>query len=316
MIIRKKHIIFVICICSALLISFYVYTIIRSSRYIKETSTLLLEESLKTYIKTEKANTYFSISNYKHNPNDIGKYEEKIIESTDTTFTFKYKIVDYETHVFRSIQTLLLETDKLSADKINIIFDSICHANRIYVNSSIGITANFYKKVNLLSRDTTNMAIAHKTALTNQGEYEDINYHAYMEITPYTYWRLIPKAALYTIIGIIFTIFIIYKTRKYKKRKETIKNLNDKTQPLIDIEKLTKQQQTIISMFLNTADNRVKKETIKEILWPNHKDSTTNMTTAIKRLKDVLEKYEYGYTINTYNEDESFYILEKIESKK
>ncbi|NDV58503.1 helix-turn-helix domain-containing protein [Bacteroides sp. 519] len=312
----KKHTVLATILCTILFSYCFVHSYIECKKEVQQVLPLLLKETLKTYIHKEKDSTYFFVNKHEHIPNQIGKYKDKTVQFSDTTFTFRIKIVDLETEIHRNIETLLLATETLSANTINQIFDSICHTHNIYANSAIGVTANFYKKVNQLSRDTTNIVITHKTAIYKQGEFEDINYYAYMEFTPYTYWRLAPQIVRYTTFGIILILLVLFFINIQKrKEKQIAKNdaspADDNNKIVIDIQGLTKQQQIIMKMFLEAPDYRVHKDRLKEALWPNHENAITNMTTAIKRLKDTLINENYDYTITTCNRNDSFYILKK-----
>ncbi|GEM_PF-5547805 len=73
---------------------------------------------------------------------------------------------------------------------------------------------------------------------------------------------------------------------------------------------LTGQQAKIMKMF---ADNELlaNKEELKKSLWPIQENPISNMTTAIKRLKENFENSECNCTIYTAPDDDGFYVLRR-----
>ena len=69
------------------------------------------------------------------------------------------------------------------------------------------------------------------------------------------------------------------------------------------------QQQKILIFFLNRPNYRVNKHELKEEVWPKNRDPTNNMTSAINKLKKILEEINSKYTIITDKTNEEYYVL-------
>lgn len=73
--------------------------------------------------------------------------------------------------------------------------------------------------------------------------------------------------------------------------------------------KMPNQQQKILLFFLNRPNYRVNKHELKEEFWPKNSDPTNNMTSAINKLKKILEEINSKYTIITDKTNEEYYVL-------
>ena len=73
--------------------------------------------------------------------------------------------------------------------------------------------------------------------------------------------------------------------------------------------KMPNQQQKILIFFLNRPNYRVNKHELKEEFWPKNSDPTNNMTSAINKLKKILEEINSKYTIITDKTNEEYYVL-------
>lgn len=60
----------------------------------------------------------FLLHGIEQRPNYIGKTETRIFQTTDTTFTYKYKVVDAATAILQTQQSFLLLTDSLKSEHI------------------------------------------------------------------------------------------------------------------------------------------------------------------------------------------------------
>jgi len=292
---------------------------------------LCLQTSIRQTIEHKAKDAYYFAPAYEYNPNKnrIGEYEIRTARYADTTFTYRSKIVDPGTDAFRGYQTGFLETGQLHADSIHILFDSLLQEKNIYVESILGITASFHTKKNEWSGDTTAIDINYRTVFANQGDYEDINYYAYIHYSPYTLWTLMHKVA----IGILFicTIFMaivllwwLHKRKKEKKneivllkngnyRIRDIKfNVAEKTLIIEEAQKeiiLSQNLNDLLLMFLETKHYRVSKEDIKQKFWPKSITALTNMTSTVNRLNKVLKDIQCPYTIATDLKNDEYYIF-------
>jgi hypothetical protein len=301
---------------------------------LSEKLPLLLEETIKKYIEQKSEEVHY-LALFKHDPNEerkIGEYETRKAQYPDTAFTYRSRIVDPETERFRDIQTLFLEIGQLHADSIQMLFDDVLQANNIHAQSIIGITASFHKKLNVWSRDTTAMDINLRTALTNQGLYEDINYYAYLHYSFFTLWGLMPKIA----IGLFFLCSLLsglllrwWMARRRKERRNGIELLKDGNYRIKDIRldvegkklvsdekelKLTNQFHELILLFLSAADHKVSKIEIKQTFWPKTVNPTSNMTSAVNRLNKRLKEINCAYLISTDPEDERYYMFSILDT--
>ena len=73
--------------------------------------------------------------------------------------------------------------------------------------------------------------------------------------------------------------------------------------------KMPNQQQKILTFFLNSPNYRINKSDLKKEFWPQNADPTNNMTSAINKLKRILEEIGSKYTIITNKKNEECYIL-------
>lgn len=304
-----------------ILLNYYGYIqMIKNAQLFINNATEIFSYTIKIYVSEATGDLPYSFSNHYYNPQKIGEYETKSSVFSDTILTYQSKIVDYETMVHRMKETLLLDTKQLSPEKINSVFDSICQSKNIYAKSSIGIHADFFTRLDTLSRDTLDMNINYKVSLNDKGEYEDLDYTAYMELNLKTYWKLFPSSIVYVslliIIGSSFFAVVLIK-----KKKVELSILATVPHIIMDTDKvnidginiqLSNQQAKIMKMFTNNDELRINKEELKKSLWPTQQNPISNMTTAIKRLKENLENSGCGCTINTDSEDEGFYILKRI----
>ncbi|NDW11631.1 hypothetical protein D0T50_01855 [Bacteroides sp. 214] len=326
---KPLYLIYFTVACIVCSLYYYIYACFSISKDAEQMLPALFEQSQRTYVEKEMLRTHLCDFS-KFDPKNLGKRKKAKAVYADTTFFYMTTIVDKNTSNNRAVQTYLIDTEALSVDDLNLIFDSICHSHELYVKSSVGVTASFYTKANLLSRDTTNMRINQRASVEKQGDYEDINYTAYIQLTPYTYWRAMPKGVLYTTIGVLLMVFIIYRIQEYKKHQ---KNEDDTILPsnqtywlgdcVIDFEKrtittaeheivkLSARSNRLLELFLLAPDYCVMKEDIITELWSKSapESAAKNMTTNINRLRNML-KAKTAYTIRVSNNKENFYILE------
>lgn len=330
---QKKHIKYSVAILFLGITALFAYTLYRIKKKASEielTSTVLLQNAIKKTVLAKETTTYYALSSYEHKPEDMGKFETRTVEYADTSFVYQIEIADRETDLFRSLQTLFLYANEFPVDTLNAVFDSLCAEQNIYVKSAIHITAQLPCKKSIWSKDTTDMNIKYRVIIPYQGEHQDINYYAYMETDALTYWQFIPKPVFYILIILILLLSTILTTQKYTQLKNKrlgfpeLKDdyhkvgnfiVNTKRKEIICKEtthSLSKQQYNLLIMFLITPDKRIHKTDIKEELWQKNENATSNMTTAVKRLKDTMQNCGCNYTIVTDGEDKSYYILRKL----
>jgi len=292
---------------------------------------LCLQTSIRQTIEHKAKDAYYFAPAYEYDPNKkkIGEYEVRTAIYADTMFEYRSKIVDPGTDAFRGYQTGFLDTDQLHADSIHILFDSLLQEKNIFVESIIGITASFYTKKNEWSGDTTAIDINYRTVFANQGDYEDINYYAYIHYSPYTLWTLMHKVAIGTlfICTIIIAIVLSWWLHKRKKEKRneivllkngnyriaSIKfNVTEKILTREDPEKeavLSQKLNDLLLLFLEAKHNRVSKEDIKQRFWPKSTTALTNMTSTVNRLNKILKEIQCPYTIVKDPKKEEFYVF-------
>ncbi len=277
-----------------------------------------------------KTNQTTWAGSYEYDPNLIGSYEEKTIRLPDTTFVFKRKVVDPETDMFRGRQLELLMTDNLKSEDIRLVYDSLLHKRNIYVPHVIGVTASFYKKVNDWTRDTTSIAVNYKVSLTQQGPFEDINYYAHIEVSFLCICQQMPKQFILfllisTFISGLFWLYVSQRSSPLDYYESiTIKYFPGKDMVLDgqllsignDSVKLSLQNTKLMRMFFHTKRFRLHKEMIKNEFWPHNPKPTTNMTSAIDRLKQQLCDLDKGLTVITDPNSDEFYILVLIENQE
>lgn len=302
-----------------------------SSDLSKKSSDVLevaVREFINSYMASEKSSYYSNSFNRK-----IGEYETRTFKSSDTVFTYNSRIVDIETDMRRAFQNGLLTIGLLQPEPIHAIFDSLLLIEGIYnTQSAIGITSSFYKKTDEWSGDTTALFITHRASLLHQGEFEDINYYAYIDCSFLTYWELMHKTGIYILLGLCVAtglFFLFWRAKNALNDRRGIALLEDGRYRLgntfINLEEckafsakeivvvLTPQQVRLLSLFLESESHRVAKETITQKLWPMHTSSDNVMTTAIKRVKDILKAIRCPYTI--VSESNNFYLLTRCSKR-
>lgn len=279
----------------------------------------LLREAVIKNIKNKTDS--ISFSGYSHRKYKTGTVEEREFRAADTTFTYQRTRKDFDTETLDNRQAYLLFTGSLHSSDIKFLFDSLLQDKDIYAQTTIGITASFYKKLNdWYPEDTTKMHVDFRTAYTKQGIFEDIDYHANIGYPSSTIWRFMPQSTIYILLLIELVLCGLLVAQRLLKPKEylgvTIEAPEEK--PIADITKikLTRQSRNLLNMFIESDGYRVDKAMIRARFWPNNNGSLNNMTTAIDRLKNALTKAGCGYTINTDTNDKEYYLLEKIHSHR
>lgn len=313
-----------------LLIGVLTHQIKETKNYISAEAPLCLQTSVRQIVEHKAKDIYYA-AQYKYDPNErkIGEYETRTARYADTIFEYQSRIVDPGTSAFRGFQTLLLDINRLHADSIQILFDSLLQKKNIHVESIVGITASFYTKINEWSGDTTAININYRTEYTDQGDYEDIDYYAYIHYSPDTIWTLMPKKAIYPlfIACIISGLILLWWLRKRKEEKKNgivlLKNgdyrikeikFNVNERRLFSEESgqeltLTQQLNDLLLLFLEAGHHRVSKEDIKQKFWFKSSTAATNMTSAISRLNKILKDINCAYTIITDPGKEEYYIF-------
>lgn len=279
------------------------------------------------------------IGQYSNLPELVGSYESRTFRSSDTTFSYRHRIADIETELNQSNQTFLLLTGQLHSSDIQIILDSLLRKANIKAQIAIGITSTGYPKRNLpWSKDTLRMNIHERTHYVMEADFAQIHYTAYLEYSFGTLWKRIENKNILYLWGIITLIAAgslayIYFLKKKDKPKEIPENetipSSPKAVPIIKTEetallfqikeeyiivgdkkrKLAPQSKQILEMFLNAENYRIEKLKLKE-LWPTKaSDSTSNMTSAVKRINDTFKKVGCKSEITTDPESRDFYLL-------
>lgn len=282
------------------------------------------------------------IGNFNVRPELIGTYENRVFHSADTTFSYRHRIATIESELNQSNQHFLLLTDQLHNSDIQILLDSLLRKENIKAQIAIGITSMGYPKRNLpWSKDTLRMNIHERTHYVMEADFAQIHYTAYLKYSLGTLWkRMENKNTLYlwgiiTLIaaGSLAYIYFLKKKDKPKeipedetisssqnavsiiskeKMEETALPFQIKEEHIIvgdKKKKLAPQSKQILEMFLNAENYRIEKLKLKE-LWPTKaSDSTSNMTSAIKRINDTFEKTGCKTEIITDPKDRNFYLL-------
>lgn len=304
------------------------YQIKEAKQHIIEQSPILLENAVRKNIKEKSTSIYLAYS-YEYNPEKrkIGEYEKRTVRYADTTFTIKKKIRDPGEDVFQGFQTLFVDIKQLHADSIQFLFDNLLKEENIYVESIVGINASFYTKLDEWSGDTTAIDVNCRAGFLNQGEYEDINYYAYIHYSPYTFWRLMSKVpfSILFISCIVTGIALFWWLRKRKREKrEGIVLLQDGKYRMhhatYNVQNKTLRSEAkeiqlpqllheLLLLFLKAENHKADKKQLKQQFWSKNGDSTNNMTSTINRLNKILKEVDCGYTVITDPKDEESYIL-------
>lgn len=302
----------------------------KSNRFITAEISDVLKSSIQESTNTKMIDQDFSYHR-KSSDRKIGEYETRTFTLADTVISYRTQIADHQTEIFRGNLNYLLLTDQLHPKPIHLLFDSLLQTKGIYnTQTVVGITASFYKKMNEWSGDSTAISIDHRASLTKQGEFEDINCYAYMDCSFLTYWKLMNKTGLFILFLLMLisgSLLVVFKIREIRQLKQEIILLPDGSyrlkQTIIYPEsrkaitpagefELSLQQAQLLSLFLQSESQKVTKEAIIEKFWKKNIDPSNNITTAIKRLKDLLTKIECPYTIvfvNSPEEQTDYYQL-------
>lgn len=301
----------------------------------------LLRQAAEENGKIKNKNMPWS-GEYNNNPKSFGSYETRKFRNADTTFTYQHKITDIHTNLNQSNQHFLLLTGQLHSSDIHILLDSLLRKANIKAQIAIGITSTGYPQRNLpWSKDTLRMNIHERTHYVMEADFAQIHYTAYLEYSFGTLWKRIENKNTLYLWGIITLIAVgslayIYFLKKQDKPKEISENetipSSQKAVPIINKEetkettlpfqmkeeyiivedkkrKLAPQSKQILEMFLNAENYRIEKLKLKE-LWPTKaSDSTSNMTSAVKRINDTFEKIGCKSEIITDPESRDFYLL-------
>lgn len=319
--------VFFVILLSIVIISAYKTKEIEQSLF--EELAFIFRNSIQKNVE-QKTETVFLMSWHKPLPEEnIKRYETRTAIYSDTTFTYQARITDRNTTRFNLFQTHLLDEKKLKADDIQVLFDSLLIDKNIHTKSIVGVTASYYTKLNDWSNDTTAINIKQRISFLEQGIYEDINYHAYIDYPFSTLWRLIPKRNIYILLfcNIAIGTFLFFGLYQLKIEKQDniihLKNNNYLIKDLLfDVEekslisekkkktvKLSNQLYELLLLFLKAHHNRVNKKSIKKHFWPNTLNPSTNMTSAVNRLNKELKEVNCFYTIVTDPKNEDYYIL-------
>lgn len=290
----------------------------------------ILEEAVTKNAKTRTKNIF--ITGIEQRPNYIGKTETRIFQTTDTTFTYKYKVVDAATAILQTQQSFLLLTDSLKSEHIQQLFDSLLLSRNIKAKSIIRIVASgYFKQCTIQTDDTTSMAIHGRTNYIMDDGLEKIEYIAYVHYPFATLWNSISKKEFY--YGILLACVICFALLTYKIHQRIAakrllaatpimkisNNYQETEYPVIEDEyvrynsrcvRFTRQPLQIIQQFLKAEEYRIKKNEIKE-LWPKSVNQLSNMTTAINRVNKLLAEIDCPYSIITDATDKEYYVLSK-----
>lgn len=279
------------------------------------------------------------LGDYNNRPKLFGSSETRTFCNADTIFTYQHRITDIDTELNQSNQHFLLLTGQLHSSDIQFLLDSLLRKANIKAQIAIGITSTGYPKRNLpWSKDTLRMNIHERTHYVMEADFAQIHYTAYLEYSFGTLWKRIENKNILYLWGIITLIAAgslayIYFLKKKDKPKEIPENKtipsSPKAVPIIKTEetalpfqikeeyiivgdkkrKLAPQSKQILEMFLNAENYRIEKLKLKE-LWPTKaSDSTSNMTSAVKRINDTFKKVGCKSEITTDPESRDFYLL-------
>lgn len=291
----------------------------------------LLIEAVNINIAKKSKEIYYA-GKYKYDPTKmkLGEYETRTAQYEDTTFTYRRQIFDPATDAFMAFQTCFLDIGQLHSKEIHHIYDSLLKGKNIHLESIIGITSSFYTTTNDWSSDTTVININSRAAFINQGDYEDINYYAYIHYSFYTLWKLMPKVAIYILFfcslftGLLLIWRIIQKQRERRNYIIRLKNGNYQIVNILfetsekrlisnDKElKLTPQLYDLLLLFLSSTNYRVSKAEIKNRFWPSTINSVSNMTSTVNRLNKGLKNILCVYAISIDSKNDEYYILSRV----
>lgn len=289
------------------------------------------------------------IGDYNNRPKLFGSFETRTFCNADTIFTYQHRIADIDTELNQSNQHFLLLTNQLHSPDIENQLDSLLRNANIEALIAIGITSTGYPQKSLpWSKDTLRMNIHGRVHYMLEADFAQIHYTTYLEYPLATLWKRIEDKNILYVWGIIalmtgasIAIIYFYLLKKEDKSKEIPENktIPASPEPILTIrkeevveakqtslpfkieikteciiagdkkKKLAPQTKQILQMFLAVKDHRIEKAELKK-LWPT-KDgaSTSNMTSAIKRINDTFEKIGCKSEIITDPESRDFYLL-------
>lgn len=324
------------------------YTIIHSLiQKEKETFRPQVENVLKEAVinNTIQKSKYLPLNGFNNSPNKIGMYETRTFCSKDTLFTYQHKIQDMDTEIFFARQLGLLMMDSLqSTDIQNLIVENL-DKNGIkgYINTGIIVSKHLQREI--WSQPPSSIPHNAETIIYRlENEIVNVDYIMYIDYSFSTLWKRMPKTNIYInlIVELILIYIIILFIRYHRKyRKKTSVPAADTAEPAphiietipvgssVETEKQTNstifekdfvlfnnhpikmpnQQQKILTFFLNSPNYRINKSDLKKEFWPQNADPTNNMTSAINKLKRILEEIGSKYTIITDKKNEECYIL-------
>jgi len=270
----------------------------------------IFEKSVRLFI-LEKMKGDYSCGFMENDPKKMGTYETKTCRDKDTTFTFRSKIVDYETDLYRVSLDCYLEMDSIHATDLKKAFDNKCRENGIFhTRSAVKIHADSIKHYNDSTGIIHSTDYDYKIVLPKQGIFEEITLTAYLACSPLTYWGLMPHTGIYIwgstslLIALLLLLYIL--RLRYEKRigTEILKNgdfrifhtiINHEERTYINTHthvtgKVPPQMMQVLVLFLTSEKNEVTTERLVAELWPKRTpdEAITNRTTTIRRVNELL----------------------------
>ena len=286
----------------------------------------------------ERTKNMLMAGNYNYDPSNIGTYEKQTIQFEDTVISFQHKIVNLETHLSNNRQMCLLIANKLHANDVKQILDSLLKVDNIDAKTTIAISVKDYPiKGVTFSEDKLNHSFEHKISYISQTDIAQIAYTACIDYPFSTIVQAMEKKTIYgiTMAGLFLAIAILIIGIKDKSRVKSdiivesnasLPALNEPDDQPASIQinnnhiifksnakKISPQSSNILNLFLEDQYCRVNKSCLRE-LWPEKSNQTNNMTSAITRINKILNNIDAPYSIVTDPSDKDFYILEQYNS--
>ena len=269
------------------------------------------------------------LNGFNNSPNKIGTYETRTFCSRDTLFTYQHKIQDVDSEILFARQLGLLMMDSLQSSDIQALIIKDLNKNDIkgYINTGIIVSKHLQREI---WSQPSNSIPRNAEMITYRLENEIVSVDEVILIYTITlfvlYYRKQQKNRSVSTVDITSDPNIITDPISVDNTVETEKQTNSTIKEELSFKdqfvfekdfvlfndrpiKMPNQQQKILIFFLNRPNYRVNKHELKEEFWPKNSDPTNNMTSAINKLKKILEEINSKYTIITDKTNEEYYVL-------
>ncbi len=307
----------------------------QATHYIQARLPVVIKNAVQ--INAREKGVFFQVARFSIDPQDIGKFKEVFFRDKDTCFTYQSKVVDMETHIQRNRQTNLLLNNKLHSTDIKQIMDSLLRQENIRLPMSIGIKSSFYKKTDDWSTDTTQIASNFTTSILGQGDFEDIDYHVYADISLPAIWPFMPRTLIFFLLLVAGATgcSVVYCYKRKPSTNLTIEKrifllgckennspfYAERTYIYIDNHflkggkvdaRLSPRVEVLLAMFLHSPNLQVRKSYIKYLFWGSAEDTMGNMTSLINQGRKTLDEAQCGWILISEHKKAKHYTLKEV----